>query len=131
MRADFDEISAIALANGDEKSGIAFFVNQAWLGCLIMNIFGKDSVRALIIIALDPEQGCVIQRPLQPPRGFRDASGFRVSAYLFDAYLFDKDFVILSPRRVETIGQPVLVITMGNAAQIEKCGIIFGKDFRV
>ena len=100
MRADLDEISAIALANRDEKSGIAFFINQAWLGRFIMNIFGKHSIGALIIIALDPEERSIIQRPLQTARRFRDARGFRVTAYFFDAYLFDKDFVIFCPRRV-------------------------------
>ena len=72
MGANLNEITAIALADGDEKSRVAFFIDEAGPGRLVMNVLSKDSVRALIIVTLNPEQSRIIQRPLQPAGCFGD-----------------------------------------------------------
>ena len=68
MGAYLNEIAAIALSDRDEKSWVAFFIDKARLGRLVMNVLSKDGVGALIIIALNPEQRGIIERPLQPAR---------------------------------------------------------------
>ena len=55
MRANLDIVPAIALPNRDEKSRIVFFIDQARLGHLIVNVFGKNRIGALIIVALHPK----------------------------------------------------------------------------
>jgi len=126
MGANFNKVAAITLANRDKKSGVSFFVDEARRVIGVMYVFGENRIGTLTVVALHPEHSRIVFGPLQAARAFCYARATRGAVHRLY-----KNLVIFRACGIDTVSEPALVITMGDAPEVKISGMVFRQSFGI